>query len=338
MKHFMCPKVSEEIELQIAREKLIEMYKSMELIRHFEYTVNELYARGKIFGALHLYAGEEAVAVGVCANLRPDDYAVSTHRGHGHCIAKGADVKRLMAELFGRSTGVCKGKGGSMHLADVSVGMLGASGIVGGGIPLAAGAALSAKYRGTDQVAVGFFGDGASNQGVFHESLNLASIWDLPVIYVCENNQYAESTAVSAAMRVKNVADRAAAYAMPGKVVDGMDVIAVHEAAKQAVERARQGEGPTLIECKTYRFEGHEMGDAHDLYRSKEEVEQWKKRCPIRRLRQTLISSGGLTEREAEKMEQEVKKQIEDAIKFADESPYPDPEEALRDVFVSPYF
>jgi pyruvate dehydrogenase E1 component alpha subunit len=334
----MCPKVSEEIELQIPREKLIEMYKRMELIRHFEYTVNELYARGKIFGALHLYAGEEAVAVGVCANLRPDDYAVSTHRGHGHCIAKGADVKRLMAELFGRSTGVCKGKGGSMHLADVSVGMLGASGIVGGGIPLAAGAGLSAKYRGTDQVAVGFFGDGASNQGVFHESLNLASIWDLPVIYVCENNQYAESTPVSAAMRVKNVADRAAAYAMPGKVVDGMDVIAVHEAAKQAVERARQGEGPTLIECKTYRFEGHEMGDAHDLYRSKEEVEQWKKRCPIRRLRQTLISSGGLTEREAEKMEQEVKKQIEDAIKFADESPYPDPEEALRDVFVSPYF
>jgi len=334
----MYPKVSEEIELQIPREKLIEMYKRMELIRHFEYTVNELYARGKIFGALHLYAGEEAVAVGVCANLRPDDYAVSTHRGHGHCIAKGADVKRLMAELFGRSTGVCKGKGGSMHLADVSVGMLGASGIVGGGIPLAAGAGLSAKYRGTDQVAVGFFGDGASNQGVFHESLNLASIWDLPVIYVCENNQYAESTAVSAAMRVKNVADRAAAYAMPGKVVDGMDVIAVHEAAKQAVERARQGEGPTLIECKTYRFEGHEMGDAHDLYRSKEEVEQWKKRCPIRRLRQMLISSGGLTEREAEKMEQEVKKQIEDAIKFADESPYPDPEEALRDVFVSPYF
>jgi len=334
----MYPKVSEEIELQIPREKLIEMYKRMELIRHFEYTVNELYARGKIFGALHLYAGEEAVAVGVCANLRPDDYAVSTHRGHGHCIAKGADVKRLMAELFGRSTGVCKGKGGSMHLADVSVGMLGASGIVGGGIPLAAGAGLSAKYRGTDQVAVGFFGDGASNQGVFHESLNLASIWDLPVIYVCENNQYAESTPVSAAMRVKNVADRAAAYAMPGKVVDGMDVIAVHEAAKQAVERARQGEGPTLIECKTYRFEGHEMGDAHDLYRSKEEVEQWKKRCPIRRLRQTLISSGGLTEREAEKMEQEVKKQIEDAVKFADESPYPDPEEALRDVFVSPYF
>ena len=313
------------------------MYKRMEVIRHFEYTVNELYAKGKIFGALHLYAGEEAVAVGVCANLRLDDYVISTHRGHGHCIAKGADVKRLMAELFGRGTGVCKGKGGSMHVADVSVGMLGASGIVGGGIPLAAGAGLSIKYRGTDQVAVGFFGEGASNQGVFHESLNLVSIWDLPVVYVCENNQYAESTHVSAVMRVKNVADRAAAYGMPGKVVDGMDVIAVYEAAKEAVERARQGKGPTLIECKTYRFEGHEMGDAHDLYRSKEEVDEWKKKCPISRLRQTLLSSGDLTEKEADKIEHEVKEQIEDAIKFADESPYPDPEDALRGVFVSPY-
>lgn len=323
--------------MNIPREKLIEMYKRMELIRHFEYTVNDLYARGKIFGAAHLYAGEEAVAVGVCANLRLDDYVIGTHRSHGHAIAKGSDVKRLMAELFGRSTGVCKGKGGSMHVADVSVGMLGASGIVGGGIPLAAGAALSTKYRGTDQVAVGFFGDGASNQGVFHESLNLASIWDLPVIYVCENNQYAESTPVTAVMRVKNVADRAVAYGVPGKVVDGMDVVAVYEAAKEAVERARQGKGPTLLECKTYRFEGHEMGDPHDLYRSKEEVEEWKKKDPIRRLRETLVDGGDLTEKDAERIEEEVKKQIEDAIKFADESPYPDPEEAVRGVFVSPY-
>jgi TPP-dependent pyruvate/acetoin dehydrogenase alpha subunit len=215
--------------------------------------------------------------------------------------------------------------------------MLGASGIVGGGIPLAAGAGLSIKYRGTNQVAVGFFGDGASNQGVFHESLNLASIWDLPVIYVCENNLYAESTPVTTVMRVKNVADRAPAYGIPGKVVDGMDVIAVYQAAKEAVERARQGKGPTLIECKTYRFEGHEMGDPHDLYRSREEVEEWKKKCPIRRLRQTLVSSRDLTEKEAEEIEEDVKKQIEEAVKFADESPYPDAEEALRDVFVSPY-
>ena len=323
--------------MNIPREKLIEMYKRMELIRHFEYTVNELYGKGKIFGALHLYAGEEAVAVGVCANLRLDDYAISTHRGHGHLIAKGADVKKVMAELFGRSTGVCKGKGGSMHLADVSVGMLGASGIVGGGIPLAAGAGLSIKYRGTNQVAVGFFGDGASNQGVFHESLNLASIWDLPVVYVCENNQYAESTPVTAVMRVKNVADRAVAYGILGKVVDGMDVTAVYQATKEAVENARQGKGPTLLECKTYRFEGHEMGDPHDLYRSKEEVEEWKKKCPIRRLRRMLVSSGDLTEKQAQDIEQEVRKQIEEAIQFADESPYPDPEEAVRGVFVSPY-
>lgn len=280
---------------------------------------------------------EEAVAVGVCANLRRDDYVVGTHRGHGHCIAKGADPKRMMAELFGKSTGVCRGKGGSLHVADTSVGMLGASGIVGGGIPLATGAGLSIKYRGTDQVAASFFGDGASNQGTFHESLNLASIWDLPVIYVCENNQYAESTPVSKAMRVKNVADRAVAYDMPGAIVDGMDVIAVYKAAKEAVERARQGKGPTLIECKTYRYEGHEMGDPHNLYRSKEEIEEWKRRDAIQGLKRALVIDRIATEKEIETIEQEVKKLIEDAIKFADESPEPDPEDALRGVFVSSY-
>jgi pyruvate dehydrogenase E1 component alpha subunit len=321
----------------ILKEKLIEMYKRMQLIRQFDSMVNGLYQKGSISGGCHLYIGEEAVAVGVCANLRLDDYVVSTHRGHGHCIAKGADVKRIMAELFGKRTGLCKGKGGSMHVCDVSVGMLGASGIVGGGLPLAAGAGLSIKYRGTGQVAVGFFGDGASNQGTFHESLNLASIWDLPVIYVCENNQFGEGTPVSAVMRIKNVADRAAAYGIPGKIVDGMDVTTVYEATKEAVERARQGKGPTLIECKTYRYEGHEVGDNQYLYRSKEEEDEWKKKDAIRRLRQTLISSGDLTEEEADNIEHEVKKQIEEAVKFADESPFPDPEEAVRGVFVSPY-
>ena len=325
-------------QLPIPEEKLIDMYKKMELIRHFEYTINELYGKGKISGALHLYAGEEAVAVGVCSNLRKDDYVVSTHRGHGHCIAKGADLKRMMAELFGRSTGICGGKGGSMHVADLSVGMLGASGIVGGGIPLATGAALSAKYRGTDQVAVAFFGDGASNQGTFHEAINLGSIWDLPVIYVCENNGYAEATPITYSARVKNIADRAVSYGIPGVVVDGMDVIAVYEVAQAAIQRAREGKGPTLIECKTYRFEGHEMGDPHNLYRSKEEVEEWKKKDAILRLRNMLLSNKILTEKEIGTIEEDVKKQIEEATKFADESPYPNPEEAVQGVFVSPYF
>ena len=323
--------------LEIPKQKLIEMYQKMELIRHFEYRINELYREGKICGAMHQYIGEEAVAVGVCANLRKDDYVLSTHRGHGHYLAKGADTKRAMAELFGRSTGVCRGKGGSMHVADVSVGMLGASGIVGGGIPLATGAGLSAKYRGTDQVAVAFFGDGASNQGAFHEGINLGSIWDLPVIYVCENNGYAEATPVSYATRVKDIADRAVSYGIPGVVADGMDVIAVYEVAHAAVQRAREGKGPTLIECKTYRYEGHEMGDPHNLYRPKEEVEEWKKKDAIERLRKILISRKILTEREVDELEEDVKKQIEEAVRFADESPYPDPEEAVHGVFVSPY-
>jgi pyruvate dehydrogenase E1 component alpha subunit len=314
------------------------MYRRMCLIRNFEYTLNDLYSAGKILGDLHLYVGEEAVAVGVCCSLRKDDYILTTHRGHGYSLAKGADVNRIMAEFFGKSTGICKGKGGSMHLADVSVGLLGATGIVGGGIPLATGAAFSAKYRGTDQVAVGVFGDGASNQGTFHESLNLASIWDLPAVYICENNQYAESTPVSKVMKVKNIADRAVAYAMPGIVVDGMDVTAVYQAASDAVARARKGNGPTLIECKTYRFEGHEIGDPQYNYRTKQEVDQWKARCPIRQLRQRLIESRVLTEKEFDEIDQDVKQQLESAVKFARESPDPDPQDAFRDVFVSSYF
>ena len=324
--------------MALSKTQLIEMYRKMVTIRAFEYKIKDLFSKGTIVGDLHLSIGQEAVAVGVCAGLQKDDYVLSTHRGHGHCIAKGADVKRMMAEFFGRKTGICKGKGGSMHLADFSVGMLGASGIVGGGIPQAVGAGLSIKLRGTDQVAVSFFGDGASNQGTFHESLNLAAIWKLPVIFVCENNQYAESTPVSKVMLVKNIADRATAYGVTGVVVDGMDAAAVYEAVMEAVRRARKGKGPTLIECKTYRFEGHEEGDPWTKYRSKEEVEEWKKRCPIEAFRAKLIKTKILTEEEAKKIDQETKMLIEEAVKFGEESPWPKPQEALEDVFVSPYY
>jgi pyruvate dehydrogenase E1 component alpha subunit len=324
--------------MALSKEKMVDMYRKMLTIRVFEYKVKDLFAQGKIVGAVHLSIGEEAVPVGVCSALKKGDYVLSNHRGHGHCIALGVDVKRMMAELFGRETGVCKGKGGSMHLADFSVGMLGASAIVGGGLPLAVGAGLSSKMQKTNQVAVVFFGDGAANQGTFHESLNLAAIWRLPVLFVCENNQYAESTPVTKVMLAKNVSDRAVAYGIPGKVVDGMDVTAVHEAVEEAASKAREGQGPSLLECKTYRYLGHEEGDPYTTYRSEAEVEEWKKKDAINRFRKTLIEKGVLTENEAVEIENDVKKLVEDAIKFADESPWPKPEEALKDVFVSPYY
>lgn len=322
----------------LSSTQLIDMYRKMVIIRVFEYKVKDLFWKGIIVGALHLSIGQEAVPVGVCTALRKGDYMVSNHRGHGHCIAMGVDIKRMMAELFGRKTGVCKGKGGSMHLADFSVGMLGASAVVGANMPLAVGAGLSIKLRKTDQVAVTFFGDGASNQGTFHESINLAVIWRLPVLFVCENNQYAESTKVSDVMLVQNVADRAVAYGIPGVIVDGMDVMAVYEATEKAAERAREGKGPTLIECKTYRYMGHEEGDPWTTYRSEEEVEKWKKRDSINRFKSYLIEKGILTEDKANEIEENVKKLVEEAVKFAEESPWPEPEEALKDVFVSPYY
>lgn len=320
------------------KEKLIDIYTKMLTIRTFEYKVKDLFAQGKIVGALHLSIGEEAVPVGVCSALKKGDYVLSNHRGHGHCIALGVNVKGMMAELFGRETGVCKGKGGSMHLADFSVGMLGASAIVGGGLPLAVGAGLSIKMRKTNQVAVVFFGDGASNQGTFHESMNLAAIWRLPVLFVCENNQYAESTPTAKVMLVKNVADRAVAYGVQGRVVDGMDVLAVHEATEEAAASARAGQGPVLLECKTYRYLGHEEGDPWTTYRSESEVAEWKKKDAIQKFRKDLIEKGFLTENEACTAEGDVQKLIEAAVKFADESPWPRPEEALKDVFVSPYY
>jgi len=308
------------------------MYKRMLEIRFFEEKVFDLYAQNLVPGTIHLYLGEEAVAVGVCSLLKKDDYITSTHRGHGHCIAKGAELKRTMAEILGKKTGYCKGKGGSMHIADFKIGMLGATAVVGAGLPIAVGAGLSAKLRKTDQVVACFFGEGASNQGTFHESINMASIWKLPVIFVCENNLYAMGTRQSTVMAIENVADRAVAYGIPGVVVDGNDVLAVYEATQRAVERARKGEGPTLIECKTYRHKGHSRVDPAK-YRPKEEVEEWLAKDPIKRFKEKLLQTNTLTEPEIQQIEKEVSAEIEEAVKFAMESPYPAPEEALEDVY-----
>jgi pyruvate dehydrogenase E1 component alpha subunit len=308
------------------------MYRKMLEIRLFEEKVFDLYGQNLVPGTIHLYAGEEAVAVGVCSNLSKDDYITSTHRGHGHCIAKGADLKRTMAEILGKKTGYCKGKGGSMHIADFSVGMLGATAVVGAGLPIAVGAALSAKLRKTSQVVACFFGEGASNQGTFHESINIASVWSLPVVFVCENNLYAMGTRQSRIMNIQNVADRAAAYGIPGTIVDGNDVLAVYEAARKAFERARTGLGPTLIECKTYRHKGHSRVDPAK-YRPREEVEQWLAKDPVKLLKQTIVEDEILTIAEIDNIEKEVAEEVADAVKFALMSPYPKGEEALDDVY-----
>ena len=318
--------------LKLAKEKLSEMYKKMLEIRYFEEKVFELYGQNLVPGTIHLYAGEEAVAVGVCSGLRKDDYITSTHRGHGHCIAKGADLKRTMAEILGKKTGYCKGKGGSMHIADFNIGMLGATAVVGAGLPIAVGAGLSAKLRKTDQVVACFFGEGASNQGTFHESINMASAWSLPVIFVCENNLYAMGTRQSRIMNIENIADRAAAYGIPGVTVDGNDVLAVFEASQKAVDQARSGAGPTLIECKTYRHKGHSRVDPAK-YRPKEEVEQWLANDPLKRFRTTLQQNENFSQAEVQKIEENVAAEIEEAVRFAVESPYPAPEEALEDVY-----
>ena len=321
--------------MRIDSKKKTELYQTMLRIRRFEEKVIDLYARQQIPGIVHLYIGEEAVASGVCANLRKDDYITSTHRGHGHCIAKGGDLRLMMAELFGKVTGYCHGKGGSMHIANIDLGILGANGIVGGGLPIAGGAALSIKMRGTDQVAVSFFGDGACNQGTFHESLNLAAAWRLPVVYVCENNQYGLSTAQQRVGAIQDYYLRKEAYGIEGCKVDGNDVLAVYEAAQEAVGRARQGKGPTLIECKTYRWRGHYEGEADRtyLYRTKEEIEQWMKRCPIERFKKTLLAEGLAKESDLDKIDRTIQENLEDAIHFASDSPEPNPEDALKDIY-----
>jgi len=318
--------------MPIGKEKLIDMYRVMVRIRVFENRVCKEFAAGNIPGFVHLYAGEEAIAAGACANLRPDDYITSTHRGHGHVIAKGGKTDRMMAELYGKKTGYNKGKGGSMHIAEVDIGILGANAIVGAAIPIAGGAALTAKLRGTDRVSVCFIGDGACNTTRFHEGVNLASIWKLPIVYVIENNVYAETTRVRYAMNIPNIADRAAAYGILGKTVDGNDVLAVYEVVGEAVARARKGEGPTLVECITCRHYGHFEGDTQ-TYRTKREFEECHKRDPIPRFRKKLIEMGVLTDKEADKIHQEVETEIDEAVKFAAESPFPEPEETLEDVY-----
>ncbi|MFB0502219.1 MAG: thiamine pyrophosphate-dependent dehydrogenase E1 component subunit alpha [Candidatus Bathyarchaeia archaeon] len=302
-------------------------------IRRFEEKVWDLFGRNLIPGTIHLYIGEEATAVGVCANLRVDDYITSTHRGHGHCIAKEARLEPMMAELLGKKTGYCKGKGGSMHVADASVGILGATAVVGSGIPIAVGAGLSCKMRKTDQVVACFFGDGASNNGTFHESLNMAAIWKLPIVFVCENNLYAMGTRISNVTAIDNIARRAIAYGMPGVTVDGNDAVDVFQAAREAVERARKGEGPTLLECQTYRHKGHSRFDLA-TYRPQEEVEEWMKRDPIVRLRKKLTEEQILSEEEAGEIDKRIIDEVEAAAGFALGSSYPELEEALEDVFV----
>lgn len=315
--------------MDIPRETLLLMVERMLKVRHFEDRVKDLFAAGEMPGFVHLYLGEEAVAVGACAALNDDDYITSTHRGHGHIIAKGGDVKRMMAELYGKATGYNKGKGGSMHIADPSLGILGANGIVGAGLPIATGAGLSAKLRKSGQVTVCFFGDGASNQGTFHEAINIAAAFDLPVVYVCENNLYAVGTRQSDVRKVEDIADRGVGYDIPGLAVDCNDVVAVYEACKEAVDRARAGMGPTLIECKTYRWRTHFEGEP-DTYRPPEEVEAWIKREPIAPYRRLLIEQGVLTEAEADEIEANVVRELDEAVEFARQSPLPEPETALQ--------
>lgn len=316
----------------IEKQRAKRIYQNMNRIRCFEMKAVSLFESNKLRGSVHLYVGEEAVAATVCSRLSDEDYIASTHRGHGHCIAKGAALDRAMAELMGKATGYCKGRSGSMHIADLSKGNLGANAIVGGGIPIATGAALASKMQGSGRVSVSFFGDGASNEGTFHESLNLAAVWKLPIIFVCENNLYGISVPAWQSTSVEDIGVRGAAYGIPGVTVDGNDVEAIDEAFRAAYERAKAGDGPTLIECKTYRWLGHWTGDPQP-YRSREEVEEWKRKCPIKRYRERLLEEGLFTGDELNQIEREAQEEADKAAEFALNSPDPDPASLLDDVF-----
>jgi pyruvate dehydrogenase E1 component alpha subunit len=320
--------------MALSTEQLMDCYRRMRRIRVFEEKLAELVGSGRLAGFLHLYAGEEAVAVGVCEHLDDRDYVASTHRGHGHAIAKGVDVHGMMAELFGRATGTCKGKGGSMHIADLDKGMLGANGIVGAGIPLATGAALSAQVRETGGVAVAFFGDGASNQGQFHEALNLAAVWKLPAVFVVENNGYGEATPMEFVTPVRDIAVRAASYGIPGVIADGMDFFDVFAKAGDAVARARRGDGPTLLECKTYRYFGHYVGDPL-TYRTAEEAEAWRAKDAIRRFEERTVRDGVMEPGNLRRIDAEVTAEVEAAVTAAEQAPLPPAESVLTDVYAS---
>lgn len=313
-----------------------EMYRRLERIRQFEDQVVLFKRRGAIFGPVHTATGQEGEIVGACMALRDDDYMVGNHRSHGHPIGKGAGLNRLMAEIFGKKTGVNQGKGGSMHLADFSVGSLGETSIVGSGLPVATGAALGAKMKGWDRVSLCFFGDGASNEGTFHESLNLASIWKLPVIFLCENNGYAITTAIADTVAVPDIAMRAAGYAMPGQVVDGQDAIAVHGVVAEAVRRARAGEGPSLVEAKTYRFVEHSPGLEFIKYRPQEELDRWKQRDPLAIFRQRAVAEGLAANDELDVIAEEVRQEVAGAVAFAKVSPMPEPADTYVDVYANP--
>lgn len=319
----------------LSTDQLLHAYRVMRTIRAFEERLHVEFATGEIPGFVHLYAGEEASAAGVMAHLRDDDCIASTHRGHGHCIAKGVDVHGMMAEIYGKKTGVCQGKGGSMHIADLEKGMLGANGIVGAGAPLAAGAALAAKLKGSDAVAVAFFGDGGSNEGAVFEAMNLAAAWNLPCLFVAENNGYAEATAANWSVACDHIADRAAGFGMPGVTVDGFDFFAVHEAAGAAIERARAGEGPSLIEVKLTRYYGHFEGDAQ-TYRDPDEVKHYREtRDCLKQFRERTCHAGLLSASDLDAIDAEVEARIEDAVQRAKNDPKPEPDDLLRDVYVS---
>lgn len=319
----------------VSAQKMLRFYRTMVTVRKFEILAGEMFAAGKIPGFIHLSIGQEASSVGVCSVLRPDDYIATTHRGHGHVIAKGGDLKKMIAELIGRKTGYCKGKGGSMHIADFSLGILGANGVVGGGFPIIVGAGLSIKLRRTDQVAVCFFGDGASNRGTFHEAMNMASIWKLPILFVCENNCYASTTLTAYACSVTSIATRAAGYNIPGVTVDGNDILTVREAAGKAVDRARRGEGPTLLENKTYRRRGHFEGDPQK-YRTQAEVAKWEKNDPLLRFASVLKKKKLLTVEKEKEIQKQVEGELQEAVAFAEQSEWPNPEDALEDMFINP--
>ncbi|MEW4395723.1 thiamine pyrophosphate-dependent dehydrogenase E1 component subunit alpha [Pseudomonas paraeruginosa] len=319
----------------LSTDQLLHAYRVMRTIRAFEERLHVEFATGEIPGFVHLYAGEEASAAGVMAHLRDDDCIASTHRGHGHCIAKGVDVHGMMAEIYGKKTGVCQGKGGSMHIADLEKGMLGANGIVGAGAPLAAGAALAARLKGSDAVAVAFFGDGGSNEGAVFEAMNLAAVWNLPCLFVAENNGYAEATAANWSVACDHIADRAAGFGMPGVTVDGFDFFAVHEAAGAAIERARAGEGPSLIEVKLTRYYGHFEGDAQ-TYRDPGEVKHYREtRDCLKQFRERTSHAGLLSIGDLDAIDAEVQAHIEDAVQRAKNDPKPEPADLLRDVYVS---
>jgi len=318
--------------VDLSRETVLKMYETMVTIRRFDETAAQMAREGIIYGSFHTYVGEEAIAVGVAFNLKDGDAIASTHRGNGHFIARGADLKKMFAECLGKATGYCKGKGGKMHLAMLEPGFITANGIVGGGLPIGTGFGLHFYMKKKDNVSIAFFGDGAANQGAFHECVNMAAVWKLPVVYICENNQYAISTPVSQSLSAEHVADRGVGYGIPGVLVDGNDVFAVYEVVGEAVKRARRGEGPSLIECLTYRHRGHHEGDIQN-YRTQEEVEEWKKKDPIKRVERALLETYGVKPEELTRIKEQVEERIQEAVEYAKNSPWPAPETLLEDLY-----